>query len=57
MVISWANGKLVGSWQLLLVIPEVMNFVRIVQAVLVHIPCSQNDVADKLAKMGGWAVG
>lgn len=53
-VISGADGKAVGLWQFLHGIWEVRNLMRIVQAVLVHIPHSKNDAAEKLAK---WEVG
>lgn len=50
-VTSWANGKAVGSWQLLHFVGEVRNLARDMQVAFIH-PCSKNGATDKLAKWG-----
>lgn len=52
-VISWGSGRSKGSWRLSHLICEAKCIVRDFKVVVSHIPRSQNDLVDMLAK---WSV-
>jgi len=54
MVISWGKGLKCGSWRLHHFLAEIKSLTKALNVELIHIPQSQNSLADRIAK---WTVG